>query len=356
MHLSLDEETEALRESVRSFAKGRIRPKCRDWDEAGAIPPEALNDGWGLSILAAGLPESVGGFSPTGTPSALTNAVALEEIAWGDLSYAQALFEPFQAAIPIALHGADAQKKELLPAFCGDKRPGFSGAWVEPSRKFDLATIQVEAKPAFAGATLAGSKAFVGPGEKTVVFARSGSYGWDGIDAYLVEGAAKGTREEAIGLRAAALSRVTFDGTPAQKLGQIDYKKLAARALTGSAAAAVGVSRAACEYAAAYAKERVAFGRPIAQYQSIAFMIADAATDTEAARLMTWKAAWKIDAGEDAMKEAALAFRFATDAAFRIADHGVQILGGHGVIRDHLSELFFRNARTLAAIPGAFLV
>ncbi|HVO30399.1 MAG TPA: acyl-CoA dehydrogenase family protein, partial [bacterium] len=88
----------------------------------------------------------------------------------------------------------------------------------------------------------------------------------------------------------------------------------------------------------------------------IAFMIADAFTDVEAARWMTLKAAWKIDRGEDALREAGLAFRFATDAAFKHADNGVQILGGHGVIRDHLSELFFRNARALAATPGTFLV
>jgi alkylation response protein AidB-like acyl-CoA dehydrogenase len=136
----------------------------------------------------------------------------------------------------------------------------------------------------------------------------------------------------------------------------VPYRRLAERALVASAAAAVGTARAAAEYAMEYAKERVTFGRPIAQNQSIAFMIADAYTAVDAARAMTWKAAWLIDRGDDALREAHLAFRFATDAAFRVADDGVQILGGHGVIRDHLAELYFRNARALAVTPGWFMV
>jgi alkylation response protein AidB-like acyl-CoA dehydrogenase len=162
-----------------------------------------------------------------------------------------------------------------------------------------------------------------------------------------------------IGLRAVGHCGISFEECSAVRIGEgrgSDYARLAQRALVAHASAAVGVARAAWEYAAEYAKERTTFGKPIAQYQSIAFMLAEAAMDTEAARWMTWKAATRIDSGADALREAGLAYRFATDACFKIADNGVQILGGHGVIRDHLAELFFRNARALGTTPGWFIV
>ena len=113
-------------------------------------------------------------------------------------------------------------------------------------------------------------------------------------------------------------------------------------------------------YGVEYARDRKAFGRAIAQNQSIAFKLADAAMDVEAARWLVWKAAWKIDQTENdggtAIVEAGRAYRFATDLAFKVADDCVQILGGHGVIRDHLAELFFRNSRTLSATTGWFMV
>jgi hypothetical protein len=122
----------------------------------------------------------------------------------------------------------------------------------------------------------------------------------------------------------------------------------------------VGLAQAATTYAVEYARDRRAFGRAIAQNQSIAFMLAEAAMDVEAARWLTWKAAWQIDrsreSGESSLVEAARAFRFSTDLAFRVSDACVQILGGHGVIRDHLAELFFRSSRTLARTPGWFMV
>lgn len=382
MHLALDEESEQLRSAVRSFAKDRVRGKSRDWDEAGAVPAKALDEGYGLGLLAAGVPAAFGGAGEgDATPRALTGVVALEELAWGDLSYALRVTAPNHLAVPIALYGTDAQKKELLPALCGASLAPATAAWIEPARAFDLASLRTRAESVAGADVLHGTKTFVPggagamlplraearanvggePTKHAVVYARSApSSGWDAVQAWLVESPSfSSSREDAIGLRGAPLHRLELSTTPGTRIGGargIDYRRLSARALIASAAAAVGVSRAACEYAAAYAKERVAFGRPIAQYQSIAFMIADAATDVEAARWMTWKAASKIDRGEDGLREAGLAFRFATDSAFRIADHGVQILGGHGVIRDHLAELFFRNARTLAATPGLFIV
>lgn len=369
MHLALDEEQEALKSSLKDFAKDRLRSGSRDWDEAGAIPDASLAEGWGLGLLLAGVPASLGGASESDKPSALTNAIALEELAWGDLAYAHALYTPNQLAVPVLLYGTDAEKREVMPSLVGNAPPAATGAWIEPHRTYDLATIRTRATAAPSGEwTISGKKTLVGNGAKstaTVVYARTlPGEGWAGVEAFLVKDATqgqmqRGPRADMMGPRAVPLHSITFENCDARRLGGprgVDYRKLAERALVGSAAAALGVGRAASEYAAGYAKERIAFGKPIAQYQSIAFKIAESFMDVEAARWMTWKAAWKIDRGEDALADASNAFRFATDVAWRVADDGVQIHGGHGVIRDYLAELFFRNARSLAVMPGAFLV
>ncbi len=120
----------------------------------------------------------------------------------------------------------------------------------------------------------------------------------------------------------------------------------------GLAAMAVGVARAAYDYAREYAKERRAFGQAIAQKQAIAFMLAEMAMEVDAMRLLVWEAAWKLDRHEDATRESYLAKRYASDMALRITDNALQVLGGHGYIRDHLVELFLRNARGFATLEG----
>jgi alkylation response protein AidB-like acyl-CoA dehydrogenase len=122
------------------------------------------------------------------------------------------------------------------------------------------------------------------------------------------------------------------------------------------ASLAVGVARAAYEYARDYAKERKAFGLPIARKQAIAFMLADMAIEIDATRLLAWEAAWKLDRDEDATREAVLALRYAADAALKVTDNAVQVLGGHGYVRDHPVELWLRNARGFAFFEGMAIV
>ncbi len=372
MDLDLDEEREALRTMLQSFAKERVRPHARAWEEATAIDPAALDAAWSLGFAHVGVSSVYGGAADPGAkPSALTGAVCLEQLAWGDLGFALSAFSPMHAVVPLACFGGEHLKREVLPALLssgsGSKLPKATAAWVEPGRGYDVKDVRARAEKTRSGPGLYGEKALVPRGDDAdvmVVYARAlPTDDLVGVDAYVVVGGTSGVsrklRDDVIAPRATPLSTVKFDDASAKRLagdGAVSYSHLAERALLASAAAATGVARAAAEYAAEYAKERKAFGRAIAQNQSIAFKIAEAFTDVEAARLMTWKAAWRIDQGESAVREAGLAYRFATDAAFRIADDCVQILGGHGVIRDHLAELFFRNARTLALTPGWFIV
>ncbi len=367
MHLELDEDQAALREGVRAFAASRVRPGARAWEEAGAIEPGALDDAWQLGFASLGVGPSFGGAGPSddASPSALVGAVVLEELAWADLGFALACTSPMHVVVPVAVFGDDDTKKALLPRLLGDALPRATGAWIESSRAYDPWTLASRVEPAPGGVALSGKKTLVpraADAAWTLVAARSG-VGSEGRVFVSEDKPSGAVRCDVIAPRAVATFDVTYDRAsvrPVGRAGSAEYDALAERLLIATAAAAVGVGRAATEYAAEYAKERRAFGRAIAQNQSIAFMLAEAATDVEAARWMTWKAAWKADrraaTGEGARAEASRAARFATATAFRVADACVQILGGHGVIRDHLAELFFRNARTLARTPGWFIV
>jgi len=145
----------------------------------------------------------------------------------------------------------------------------------------------------------------------------------------------------------------------AQRLGEeqgCDFQMLANASRVGLSAMALGVARAAYEYSRDYAKERKAFGEAIAQRQSIAFTLAEMATDLEAARMMVWKAAWRLDQGEDATREACLAANFTNDMAVFVADRAVQILGGYGFIREFPVELWLRNARGFAVMEGIAII
>ena len=169
-------------------------------------------------------------------------------------------------------------------------------------------------------------------------------------------------RERNLGLHALPSFRVELEGcaVPAgQRLGGeagCDFGLLLGASRVALAALAVGVARAAYDYSLEYAKERTAFGEPIARRQVIAFMLAEMATEVESARLMAWEAAWRLDRGGDATREAALAKNFADDMALAVTDRAVQILGGHGYIRDHPVEMWLRNARGFAVLEGLAIV
>jgi acyl-CoA dehydrogenase len=187
----------------------------------------------------------------------------------------------------------------------------------------------------------------------------------DGLAAFVVErgtpGLVIGEREKNMGIRALATYSLRLEGVrvpAAQRLGGegVDLRPLVDASRAANAALAVGVARASFDYARDYAKERRAFGVAIAQKQAIAFKLADMATEVDAMRLLTWEAAWRIDRGMPATREAYLARQYAADSSLKITDNGVQILGGHGYIRDHMVELWLRNARGFATLDGLAIV
>ncbi len=352
------EDQQMMRDTVASFAADQIRPLARDADESGEIPESIVEQAWELGLIQSAIPEEHGGFG--GDRSAVTSALVCEELGCGDLSIALHVLAPRLVTYPVLELGSDAQKKEVLPAYCGEKFAAGSAALMEPSMGFDLNDLAVTAARQNGDYVLNGSKCYVPLGAEArhiVVYARGDA----GTTAFLVAADTPGfevvEREKIMGLKGLATYEVKLNDckVPASAAMPGDLKPIMNRSRVALSALAVGVARAAFEYARDYAKDRRAFGVAIAQKQAIAFMLAEMAIEIDSARLLTWEAAWKLDSGEDATREACLAKNYAAEMVLKVTDNAVQILGGHGYVRDHMVELWLRNGRGFATFEGLAL-
>jgi alkylation response protein AidB-like acyl-CoA dehydrogenase len=356
------DDQKTLVETVRRFAARELRPAMRPADESAALPPALTTAGWELGLLPASLPEEFGGF---GERSVVTGVLAAEELAWGDLVGALALLAPNLVALPVLARGSAAQRQELLPAFAAGSYAPAAAALMEPRYDFDASALQTRAERRAGAYALTGAKCnvpYAAEAEWMLVYAALEGR----TQAFLVRrgtpGLVIGERERNMGLHALPLYAVELRdcGVPAeQRLGGADGADVGGlldASRVAWAALAVGVGRAAYEYALEYAKTRQAFGEAIARRQTIAFMLAEMATEVEAARLLVWEAAWLLDEGKDASRAAYLTRNLADDMALMVADRAVQILGGHGYIRDYPVELWLRNARAFAVMEGLAIV
>ncbi len=358
------DEQKMLVEAINRFATNDLRPAAREAEEGGELPSQLVNKGWELGILQASIPEAYGGF---GEHSAVTGVLAVEELAFGDLATTIAIATPSLFALPLLLGGSEEQKRQFLPGLIAGNWQPYTAALVEYSLSFDPLEMSTVASSA--------GKDYLLNGEKTFVpFAREADHilvyaNLDGItQGFLVSKASEGVRvaaerEKLMSLNALPVYRVTLENVKvegARRLGGAaghDFNPLIASMHLGQAAAALGVARAAFQYSRDYALQREAFGVKIAQKQAIAFMLAEMRTEIEAIRLLTWEAAWKLDQGrEEACTEAYLAAVGAMDMAMMVTDRAVQILGGHGYIREHPVEMWMRNGRSFAAITGLLMV
>jgi alkylation response protein AidB-like acyl-CoA dehydrogenase len=344
------DEQKALRETLHDFAASALRVEARACEGAGRTSDRIFAQIHQIGV-AAPVDEEYGG---GGTLDAITHCIAAEELAWGDPGIAYHLLGCGLAAIIIGRAGTDEQKKKYLPRF----------AEVTPARSFVAMGEKIAAGDLEAfETTIDGDKA---TGEKYgVLDATDATLGivigreTDGIAAVIFDGG-RGYEvlrpEGKLGLEAAPSSVVRFDGVgDALTAGpDLDQAVLWAKLLVG--AVAVGTARASLEYASEYAIEREAFGKPIGAFQAISFKVADMAIEVEAARLAVWRAAWKIDRGEATAADVGEANAQALQAAVKCGDDGVQILGGHGYIRDHPVEKWFRDAVTLSVLDSPDVV
>jgi acyl-CoA dehydrogenase len=356
------EEQQMFIEAARKFASKELREHARDADEKGDLAATILTGGWELGLLPASIPEQYGGF---GERSAVTGVLAAEELAWGDLAGALALSSPNLVAMPVLLCGSDQQKAELLPQFCSDSYVAASAALIEPRYDFDSTALKTVATASNGSYVLNGAKCnvpYASEAEWMIAYASL-----DGrTEGFLVKKGTTGVtvkeREQNMGIKALPLYSVDFQQCVvprSQRLGGdggADFTLLLNCSRLALAAMAVGVARGAYEYALEYAKNRKAFGEAIAQRQSIAFMLAEMFMDIEAARLMIWETAWLLDEKRDATRAACLAKNFADDMSLMVTDRAVQVLGGHGYIRDYPVEMWLRNARGFAVMEGIAIV
>ena len=355
----MSEEQELVRDAMREFAAEAMRPIARECDETGEIPVDFLETVWSLGLTSTQIPEAYGGAGEE--RSMVTNAILLEELAHGDASLAVAALAPSLFANAILDHGTEDQKKTYLPLFCGESFATGSIAMCEPEALTDASNPRAIAEPKGESFILSGHKTLVVLGDRASHFLVTARLG-DDVAAFIVPRDAAGLKisdpERNMGLR--ALTTVGLD---------LERVEVGADALLGGAEGAdvqtivdvsraalstvmLGLSRAVLEYCVPYTKDRVAFDEPISKKQSIAFRLAEMHMEQHALRLLVWQAASLLEHGEDATKAAWQAQSYAAEKSMWIADNGVQILGGHGFIREHPVEMWFRNARTLGVLDG----
>jgi alkylation response protein AidB-like acyl-CoA dehydrogenase len=355
----LTEEQEVVREAMHDFAEQAVRPMARDADEESKLPEEFLAQSWELGLVSTQLPDAYGGGGEARSP--ITNAIMVEELAWGDPALAIAAFAPAAFAFAVADQGTEEQKSEHLPVFGGESFHAAALAVVEPGPVFDPSLPRTLAEPKGDAFVLSGAKSFVVLGDRAshfLVVARNNG----GRDAFIVPRDAAGLSisepEKNLGLKAlptAMLELERVEVPASARLGGeagCDVQRLLDHSRAGLAAVMTGLSRAVLDFCLPYAKDRRAFGQAIAQKQAIAFRLADMHVETECQRWLTWRAASQLEHGRDATVAAHQARAYAAEQCMWISDQGVQVLGGHGFIREHPVEMWYRGARTLGVLEG----
>jgi alkylation response protein AidB-like acyl-CoA dehydrogenase len=354
------DEQKMLVDAARRYAVADLRAAAHDAEENKELPPKLISKGWELGILQASIPEAYGGF---GERSAVTGALAAEELAYGDLAGALAVGTPGLFALSILLAGSEEQKKQYLPPIIAADWKPYTAALIEPAFDFDPNELKTTAAADGGDCVLTGGKTFVpyaAQAEALIVYAQL-----DGkTRGFIVPKGAAGlkvqeAREKLMGLNALPFYKVSLEGVRVPKANLLpgDFAPVLDAGRVAIAAMAVGVARASFDYGRDYAKDRDVFGVKVAQKQAIAFMLAEMATEIEAIRLLVWEAGWALDnKKEDASQKAYIAVTGAIDMAMMVTDRAVQILGGHGYIREHPVELFMRNGRGFATFTGLAMV
>jgi acyl-CoA dehydrogenase len=360
---ALTDEQKALRDLAREFATNEIRPKAAEYDEHSTHPADVIAKAHGVGLMNLHVPEEFGGPAL----SAFDGMLVGEEINWGCSGIGTALIANGLGAGPVILAGNDDQKATWLPPLVEEPILCSFGL-SEPDAGSDVARMKTTAERRGDEYVRNGSKTFItnaGYASWTVVFAKTdASKGHRGISAFIVPMDAPGVTIEKhldkMGQRSTDTSAFALTDVvvpAANRLGEEgDGFKIAMRTLDftrpGTAAGAVGVAQAAYELAVDYAKERVTFDVPIAMHQGINFMIADMATQIEAARLLVWQSAWLHDMGQRATLQSSFAKLFAADTVMKVTTDAVQVFGGYGYIKEYPVEKLMRDAKLFQIYEG----
>jgi butyryl-CoA dehydrogenase len=360
----LTEAQAMVRDSARDFARNRLAPHTRAWEEAGAFPRDVLEEMGELGFLGMTVPEPLGGAGL----DYVSYALALMEVAAGDgaLSTLMSVNNAPVGAILTARGSPRQQEAYLRPLATGRMIGAF--ALTEPQAGSDAANLRATAKRVDGGYVLNGTKQFVTSGAiagVAITFAvTDAAAGKRGMSAFLVPTDARGFRvgrlESKLGQRASDTAQLVYEDVFVEEWLRIGeegegYRIALANLETGRigiAAQSVGMAAAALEHALDYARQRTAFGRVLTEHQAVAFRLADMATDVEASRQLVLHAAALKDASQPCLKEACMAKLFASERAERVASAAVQVLGGYGYVDDYLVEKIYRDVRVCQIYEG----
>ena len=360
----LNDEQRQTQQTLRAFAQEVLAPNAAAWDREHRFPRDALRALGELGALGIVVPEQWGGAGL----DYVSLAVALEEIAAGDGAMSTVVSVQNSVVCgPIAAFGTDTQKTKYLPSLARGETIGCF-CLSEPQAGSDAAAIATRAERHADRYVITGVKQFITSGanaDVAIVFAVTDrDAGRKGISAFIVETKTPGyvvaRVEDKLGQRASDTAQIAFEQcqVPADNLlgREGDGYRIALSNLEGGrigiGAQSVGMARAALEAAIAYARERRAFGKPIAEHQAVNFRLADMATQVEAARQMVWHAAALRDAGEPCLKEASMAKLFASEMAERVCSDALQIHGGYGYVTDFPVERIYRDVRVCQIYEG----
>ncbi len=360
---TLTDEQKDLRELAHNFADKEIRKVAWEFDKEGTWPQEIIEKAWEVGLMNTHIPEAYGG------PGLdyLSGCIIEEEMGWGCSGIGTSLMANGLASAPITLGGSEETKKKYLGALCESPKLA-SFCLTEPDAGSDVSGMKTRAVKKGDKYVISGSKCFITNGtyaDYFTVYAKTDPEGGHrGISAFVVEADLPGVtvdkKEDKMGQRASNTATISFDEVeiPAENLLGEENKgfKLAMMTLDrtrpGVSAMAVGIGRAATEFATDYSKERVQFGVPIAMHQAIQFMIADMATKVEASRLLVWESAVQLDQGLRNSKVSSMAKRFAADSAMEICVDAVQVYGGYGFIKEYPVEKLMRDAKIMQLYEG----
>lgn len=364
MQLELNEQQKMIRNMVKEFAEKEVAPIAAELDKKEEYPTKTLEKMAKLGLLGIIIPQEYGGAGL----DTISYATVVEEISRKCASTGVITsVHNSLAAWPIMKYGTDLQKKKYLPILAKGEKIGAFAA-TEPNAGSDLGAMQTNAKLKGNKYIINGSKTFITSGPKAgiiIVFAVTDkAAGPKGLSAFIVESSMKGYKVgsifEKLGIHASLTSELIFEDMEVPKENLLgaegDGFKIALATLDGGrigiAAQAVGIAQAALDESINYAKQRQQFGKPIASFQAIQWMIADMATRIEAARYLVYNAAYKKDKGERISKEAAMAKLFASETAMDAVIKAVQIHGGYGYTKEYTVERLFRDAKVTELYEG----
>lgn len=362
--LNISDEQQMTRDTLRRFSEDVIRPAARSADDRCLTPQALLDESTDLGLTLMALPEALGG---AGTErSATSNALITEALAYGDMGVALAILAPLAVVNLLVDYGSAEQQSKYLSPLAEAGFVGGALAITEATPLFDPFRLRTRAQRTQAGYVLNGVKSMVPLGSRAELFIVAAQTDAGEPRLFIIERDARGLEiieDPSMGLRAAELARlelkdvrVGHDALVGEEQQELRYQEIIDRARIAWAAMGVGCAEAVLDYVIPYTNERHAFGEPISNRQSIAFLVADIGVELHGMRLLVQRAASRAEQGLSFQREAYLAKLQAAEKGMKIGSDGVQLLGGHGFVKEHPVELWYRHMRAISLVEGALYV